>query len=80
VTFIQYFLNLVHAYVRVLLGSTDTDVSQHLLNHPYICPMVKQMSRERVSKELSVYMETNLESHLHNHISHGCTTHRRLAD
>ena len=78
--FIQNLLNLVHAHVRISLCSTDTDVSQHLLNHPYICAMVEQMSRERVSKKLRVHMDPDLESDSHNHISHGCATQRLLAN
>ena len=78
--FIQNLLHLVHAHMRVSLCSTDTDVSQHLLNHPYICTMVKQMSRERVPKNLRVHMDTDLEPDSHNHIPHGCVTQLLLAN
>lgn len=79
-TFIQHLLNLAHAHVRVGLCSSNTDVSQHLLNHPNVRTVVEQMSRERVSKKLGVHMNTDPESNSNNHISHGCATQRLLAD
>ena len=78
--FIQNFLNLLHTHMRICLCSTNTSVSQHLLNHPYICTMVKQMRRKCVPKKLRVHVDTNLESDSHDHISHGCATQRLLAN
>jgi hypothetical protein len=60
--------------MRISLCSTDTDVPQHFLNHPYVCTMVEQMSRERMSEKLRVHTDTDPQSDSHNHPSHSYTT------
>jgi len=55
------------------LCSTDADVPQHLLNHPYVSSVVKQMRGERMSNELRIHMHAGLEADSHDYIPHGCS-------
>ena len=66
--------------MRVGLCSTDADVPQHLLNHPYVRSVVKQMGGERMSNELGIHMDADLEPDSHDYIPHGCSTQRLPAN
>ena len=66
--------------MRVGLRSADAQVPQHFLNHPYVRSVVKQMCGERMSDELRIHMDADLEPDSHRYITHGCGTQRLPAD
>ena len=73
-------MNLLHAHMRVGLCSAHADVPQHLLNHPDVRSVVKQMRRECMPNELGIHMDADLESHPHDYIPHGCSAQRLPAN
>ena len=66
--------------MRVGLCSADADVAQHFLDHPYICPVVKQMGGKRMSNKLGIHVDADLEPDSHDYISHGRSTQRLAAN
>ena len=66
--------------MRIGLCSPDADVPQHLLNHPYVRSVVKQMRGKRMSNELRIHLDAGLETDSHNHIPHGCGSQRLPAN